>query len=214
MASGWRAGSGSLVAATFTWLGAPNVALAAWAPVIVVRLTNPRLMLSDTTDPWACLQNGCTVKASSGAPSYKSAGMQQLLDAVRATGARNVVMVAGLAYTNDLSKWLAHKPTDPAGQLAVSLHLYNFNTCKDAACWAGWEPIVAAVPFVTGELGEDDCAHGFVDSFMTWADARGVSYLGWTWNTWDCKTGPALVTGYDGTPTAFGTGLRDHLRSL
>jgi endoglucanase len=186
------------------------------AGVIFDLFNEPYLTTSnaDTSDPWACLLSGCTVKATSGAPSYKSAGMQQLVDAVRGTGARNVIMVAGLAYTNDLSKWLAHQPTDPAGQIAVSLHLYNFNACKDAGCWASWDPIIAAVPFVTGELGEDDCAHGFVDGFMTWADARGVSYLGWTWNTWDCKSGPALISGYDGTPTTFGTGFRDHLRSL
>ena len=34
-----------------------------------------------------------------------------------------------------------------------------------------------------------------------------------TWNTWDCSSGPSLISSYDGTPTAYGAGLRDHLRS-
>ena len=34
------------------------------------------------------------------------------------------------------------------------------------------------------------------------------------WNTWPCNTGPALITSNDGTPTSFGVGVRDHLRSL
>ena len=66
---------------------------------------------------------------------------------------------------------------------------------------------------VAAEIGEDDCAHAFVDRFMDFADARGVSYLGWTWNTWDCRKGPALIVDYTGTPTAFGEGLRARLLS-
>src|SRR6266571_7113825 len=46
------------------------------------------------------------------------------------------------------------------------------------------------------------------------ADAHGISYLGWTWDTWDCASGPALISNYDGTPTAFGIGFRNHLALL
>jgi len=28
-----------------------------------------------------------------------------------------------------------------------------------------------------------------------------ISHLAWTWNTWDCKNGPAVITNYDGTCT-------------
>jgi hypothetical protein len=33
------------------------------------------------------------------------------------------------------------------------------------------------VPVVTGELAQGHCAHDFIDPYMTWADAHGVSYL-------------------------------------
>jgi hypothetical protein len=49
---------------------------------------------------------------------------------------------------------------------------------------------------------------------MKWFDDRDLSYLGWTWNTWDCSSGPSLISDYDGTPTSYGAGLRDHLRAL
>ncbi len=65
-----------------------------------------------------------------------------------------------------------------------------------------------------GEIGENDCAHGFIDRVMNWADAHGVGYLGWTWNTWDCSGGPALISNYNGTPTNFGTGFKAHLQSV
>jgi hypothetical protein len=67
---------------------------------------------------------------------------------------------------------------------------------------------------VTGEEGENDCAHGFIDNYMTWADGLGVSYLGWSWNPYDCKSFPSLITDYAGTPSAFGQGLKAHLQSL
>jgi hypothetical protein len=69
-----------------------------------------------------------------------------------------------------------------------------------------------------GELGETDCAHGYIDRLMAFADRHGIGYLGWAWDAttdgWSCRSGPALIRRYDGEPTAFGVGLRDHLRSL
>jgi len=46
---------------------------------------------------------------------------------------------------------------------------------------------------------------------MNWADQKGIGYLGWTWNTWECGSGPSLITNYDGTATNYGAGLRKHL---
>jgi len=154
---------------------------------------------------WKCWRDGCG----------RWAGMQRLVSAVRAAGGRQPLMLGGLAWSNDLSGWLKWKPRDPLHQLIASFHLYNFNTCSTQACWdATVKPVAAVVPVVTGELGENDCAHGFIDAYMPWADAAGISYLGWTWDTWDCRSGPALISGYDGTPTGFGAGFRAHLASL
>jgi hypothetical protein len=47
---------------------------------------------------------------------------------------------------------------------------------------------------------------------MAWADAKGMSYLAWTWNTWGCGRSPVLISNFDGTPCqTFGSGYRDHL---
>lgn len=157
--------------------------------------------------PWACWRDGCTTPQG-----WRAAGMQSLVDAVRSTGARQPVIANGLQWGGDLSGWLAHRPVDPAGQLVAGLHAYSFGRCTTAACWeAEIAPVAAVVPVVTGELGQDDCAGGFVEPFMRWADQRGISYLGWTWNPWDCRTGPALITGWDGAPTAFGAVVKAHL---
>ncbi|MEV0258094.1 cellulase family glycosylhydrolase [Streptomyces sp. NPDC050732] len=183
-------------------------------PEVVFDLFNepyPDRATPTTADAWTCWRDGGRCPGI----GYEVAGMQDLLDAVRATGARNLVLAAGIAYANDLSGWLRHAPRDPARNLAAAWHVYNFNTCADEDCWnRTLAPVAARVPLVAGEIGENTCSHGFIDRVMKWFDDRGLSYLGWTWNAWDCSSGPALISSYDGTPTPFGIGLRDHLRAL
>ncbi|MDQ1066386.1 cellulose binding domain-containing protein [Streptomyces canus] len=171
----------------------------------------PDRATSTTTQAWQCWRDG----GSCPGIGYEVAGMQDLVDSVRGTGAANLILAGGIAYSNDLSQWLTYRPADPAGNLAAAWHVYNFNTCANESCWnSTLAPVAAQVPLVAGEIGENTCAHGFIDQVMKWFDDRGLSYLGWTWNTWDCSSGPSLISSYDGTPTAFGTGLRDRLRAL
>ena len=160
---------------------------------------------------WKCWRDGGTC---AGIP-YQVAGFQSLVTAVRATGNANVIMLGGLAYSNDLSQWLTYEPADPLNRLAAFAHVYNVNSCANTACYdSQLAPVAAQVPLTLSEIGENDCGHGFVDTVMTWADAHQVGYLGWTWNNWDCSTGPALVTDWAGTPTPYGIGLRNRLATV
>jgi hypothetical protein len=160
---------------------------------------------------WSCWRDG---GAACGDLPYPAAGMQQMLDAVRSTGARSVTLVSGNSWSRDLTGWLDHAPHDPTGNLAAAWHWYDDGSCMSESCWQRQVgPVAARVPVLATEIGERDCSSVFVDPLMTWLDQHGVGYLGWTWNTWDCGDGPALIANYDGTPTDFGLGVRDHLRS-
>ncbi|MEU7871926.1 cellulase family glycosylhydrolase [Dactylosporangium sp. NPDC049140] len=165
----------------------------------------------DATAAWKCLRDGGTCTGI----TYQVAGTQSLVNAVRATGATNVIMSAGLTWTNDLTQWLTYKPTDSTGNLMASWHSYNFNGCITVTCWDSQIGTVAAqVPVVAGEIGQNTCAHDYIDQVMTWADAHGVGYLAWTWNPWGvCNSnGNVLITDYNGTPTStFGEGFKAHL---
>jgi hypothetical protein len=166
---------------------------------------------SDSTAAWTCWRDGGNCPSV----SFPVAGMQSLLMTVRMTGAKNVVMLGGVQYANALSQWLAYEPTDPLSNVAASTHIYKGQVCSDMTCFTSkLAPVAAKVPLVTGELGEGDCAEAFVDSYFTWADSAGVSYLGWAWNVQSCGGFPALITDYTGTPTAFGQGFKTHLLSL
>jgi hypothetical protein len=166
---------------------------------------------SSETAGWICWRDGGTCPGI----TYQVAGFQTLLNSVRATGNTNVVLLGGLAYSNDLTQWLQYKPSDPTGNLAAFAHIYNFNTCSNTSCYdSQLAPVAAQVPLTLSEIGENDCAHGFVDTLMTWADSHNIGYLGWTWNNWDCSSGPSLVTDWNGTATAYGQGLKTRLAAV
>ena len=175
----------------------------------------PDRALSTETAAWECWLNGGS--ACSAGISYPVAGMQQMVNAVRSTGANNVLMLGGLAYSNDLTQWLQYEPTDPDHDLAASWHSYNFNTCSSQSCWTSQiAPVIAQVPLIAGEIGENDCSGSYVDPLMSWLDSEGAGYLAWTWNDWSggCSSGPTLITDYTGTPTAYGAAVKAHLLSL
>ena len=118
---------------------------------------------------------GCAAVICTGI-SYRVAGMQTLVSAVRSTGATNVIMLGGLEYANDLDGWLAHEPTDPDHNLAASWHSYNFNACSTSRCWhAQVAPVIAKAPLIAGKIGENDCARSYIDSLMHWLDARSAA---------------------------------------
>jgi endoglucanase len=162
---------------------------------------------------WRCWLRGGSTCAGI---SYRVAGMQSLVTAVRSTGANNVIMLGGIWWANDLRQWLAYKPADPDHNLAASWHSYNFNACSAAACWdTQIAPVIAAVPVVVGEMGEKDCADTYIGPLMSWLDARSTGYLAWAWNAdFACSAGPGLITDFSGAPTSYGAGYRSHLRSL
>jgi endoglucanase len=149
---------------------------------------------------------------------YSPVGMQALVDAIRATGSRRPILLAGIDYTNDLRRWLASMPNDPAGQLVASFHNYDGQRCQLRSCWdREIAPVARRVPVITGEFGETDCKATHDNAYMSWADARGIGYLAWAWWVLDTSkcSDLALVKDFAGTPRApLGTAFKAHMDSL
>jgi endoglucanase len=175
---------------------------------------HPDSVIGSETASWECW-----LKGGSACPGfeYKVAGMQTLVNTVRATGANNVIMLGGLFFANDLSEWLQYEPKDPDHNLAASWHSYNTNHCNNLQCWNSQVgPVAAKVPVIAGEIGEDDCADNYIDPLMSWLDSENASYLAWSWNAnpGGCGDGPELINDYSGDPTPYGVGYRSHLLAL
>jgi Cellulase (glycosyl hydrolase family 5) len=154
---------------------------------------------------WSCWLNGCVAPRG-----YQTAGMQQLVDVVRNTGATQPVMVGGLEKASELGQeWLDNRPTDPANQLVASVHVYSQTNI--ALFNKNIGVVAAQFPVVTGETGDVSCVENDFNALLPWADEHGVSYLAWAWNTGECANYMPLISNYNGTPTTYGIGYREHL---
>ncbi len=222
----WAAPGGHLAASQWPMADAEH-APSFWSSVAASFRGNHGVIFDLFNEPyissWSCWLEGCseTYEDAGTTVAYQTAGMQSLVDAVRSTGATQPIMLGGLDWSSEESGWLAYEPSDPDHQLAVSFHTYDFSGCNTEACWNSTiAPLAEQVPVITGEMGESGCRATYIDKYMRWADAHGVSYLGWTWDStgppsdWSCSEGPALIRTYAGKPTTFGAGLKRHLAAL
>jgi hypothetical protein len=167
----------------------------------------------DSVAAWTCWRDG----GSCPGVAFQAAGMQTLLNAVRATGATNVVALGGVGFANHLSSWLAYSPSDPLNNLVAAWHVYNFNICNSASCWeATAAPLMAQVPVLVTETGMDSCDGAWWDSLLDWLDARQIGYLAWTWNRWsiECNSRALVTDYYTAMPTEYGQIYRTHLADL
>lgn len=175
---------------------------------------------------WKALRDGGVAKefSTSGATvqqNFRTAGMQSLLNAVRATGASNVVMVAGISWAQDTSEWVTYAPVDPRHQLAASWHAYPQGSSGTAASIPGlgtanytWAQAILAAgyPLIIGETGDHSVAGTvgapFMANLLPWVDRYHVSVLGWAWNVWGKADDDLIKTGAGEPTDGYGVAYR------
>ena len=158
---------------------------------------------------WDCWRNGCVNPLTGSA----YAGMQELVDAVRSTGATHPLILTGPSWGNEITRWLDFRPTDPLGNVVAGVHIYPESGCSAQACLdERVRPVAAQAPVVIGEFGTMDCSGAFLETLPAWADTYGIGYLAFTWNTPPAPcAGYHLITAFDGSPTPAGSVYRSHL---
>jgi len=168
---------------------------------------------------WTCWRDGGSCPGLGF--SYQVAGMQSLVNAIRATGATNVIVQGGLEWSNYLSTdWLVYRPSDPLNNMGATWHGYSTNLCNNVACYNSQiAPVAAQVPVIGTEIGTDTCDTPWVNTTLDWLDAHGVSYTMWAWDVWGMRleddpnscASSALITDYDGTPTTpYGQAVKEY----
>lgn len=157
---------------------------------------------------WSCWRDGgCDAPveddrtAIRGRATFEAQGMTDVVEAIRGAGAEQPILLGGLDYANDLSRWAESAPEDD--QLVAAFHAYDFKACG-AQCWdevVG--PLAERVPVLTSELGAEDPLDGFVEDYLVWAEARGIGSLLWVWAEFPGDP-MALVEDLSGGPTPWG----------
>lgn len=108
-------------------------------PYIIYELFNEPELQSNFTSAWTWWQNGSNGQIVSVPVSGRSnvsmvvVGHQQLINAIRATGGHNVIVVDGLNYARDFRGMPLL--TDPLGQLVLGVHPYFTLSYNTSAEW-------------------------------------------------------------------------------
>jgi TolB protein len=167
---------------------------------------------------WDVWSNGgqVTEKASRGNPqkTYQAVGMQALLDTVRATGAKNLIIAGGLDWAYDMSGFLQGKQlADPSGNGVIyANHTYPFKGDTIERWLAKMETASKVIPIFVGEFGAESRGPGAPKGQTGEQWVRRVLQAledhQWSWTAWDLHpaAGPRLISDWKYTPTpSFGT---------
>jgi hypothetical protein len=134
--------------------------------------------------------------------------MQDLYDAVRATGAENVVIAGGTGWAFNLAG---------AGEHPIHGHNIMYATHpyypQDAA--SQWESMFGYLathdiaPVIATEFGDhkDNCTGDWNANLTQYADQHHISWTAWAWWPGDCSF-PSLISDWDYTPTVQGEAIR------
>ncbi len=149
--------------------------------------------------------------------TFEAVGMQELLNVVRATGAKNLVVVGGLDWSYDLSGILQGRQiADPDGQGVIyANHAYPFKG-DTVEKWIGKMEVASkTLPIIVSEFGSDPPGGAGI-SGEAWVRkvVDALKTHDWDSTAWDLHpaAGPKLIKGWDYAPTAhFGVPVKEYL---
>jgi hypothetical protein len=155
----------------------------------------------DTADGWNVWRNGGPAVDNQGDPAV---GHQAVLDAIRASGARNVVLAEGARYAQTLKGMpLLH---DPLGQLAYAIHPYQSGVSRFPSSWEGnFGYLTDEFPVVSTEWNIHSWSSFCQPEWPTtgpqlldYLQAHNIGMQGWAFDYL-----PSLVLDWNHTPTTL-----------
>jgi hypothetical protein len=158
---------------------------------------------------------------------YQAVGMQAVLDAIRSTGAHNVVVAGGINWAYDLGGVLAGSELSDAGGDGVvyGAHPYphsfkGFGRETPSQWEARMVLFGRKLPFIVSEFGSSTADWPFPDDWdydnQKWnREMLGIlRNHGWNWTAWDFHPSarPCLISDWNYTPTEdFGVWVKQAL---
>jgi endoglucanase len=204
--------------------------LAFWKDIAPVYANHPAVIYDLYNEPhdvsWDIWLNGGQVtdrpnRRGQTPKTFKAVGMQLLLDAVRATGAKNLIVAGGLDWAYDFSGILdGRQLKDPDGNGVIyANHCYN-NKNQAVETWiANMEKAAATFPIIISEFGgwymppgaaagqRPGRGFGGMRGAGDWLMRvmQAVEDRNWSYTAWDLHpaAGPTLITDWDYTPSPF-----------
>lgn len=191
--------TGNLGLAGAQQLMADSNSVTFWSQVAARYKNDPSVLFELYNEPhdvaWSVWLNG----GSSG--SFTVAGMQQLYNAVRATGANNVVVIGGLNWAFDLSGVSAGYAVTGTN-IAYATHPYDYDG-KQVADWdTAFGNLAAKHPVIMTEFGQYCASDSYVADLLAYATSKGIHWTAWAWYVSGCEF-PSIISDWKGTPTSL-----------
>lgn len=208
--------------------------VAFWSSVASTFRSSQRVLFHTFDEPhdvsWTCLRDGCTAtdlpEGKTRFGSYQTAGNQAMVDAIRATGARQPIIISGPEFAGDLSQWERYAPRDPRHELMADVSSFDYADYVVGHA-ATLRDLSHRHPLIVGGFGDTNCSSTYSAKVMSTIDSIHQSYLAWTWDTVQDYGGcsnallddPRIQNGfpagyYSGRPSGFGAGVRAHFRQI
>lgn len=163
---------------------------------------------------------------------WRSAGMQQLVDTVRSTGATNVILQGGISKSADLELWSTYRANDPIKQTAAAWHAFPPSDaqwgdrcyshpgpwCDDRAYEYARNILAADYPVVVTEFGDKNApgtvGAPFAAALLPKLDSLSISYLGWSFTN-AAQLDYQLIKDNSGTPSdGYGQYVKAHYNCI
>jgi len=201
--------------------------VAFWQDAAARYKNNPAVLFDIINEPhdttWDIWRNGgavVTKQKDETSKTIQGVGMQALVDTVRGTGAKNIIVAGGLGYAFDITGIMNGYALDDKGGNGImyATHFYNWH--------GGWAKHIMATaakyPVLVGECGADINKMNFIplnqqEDPYTWVpDAIGFiqkNHLNWTAWCLHTRATPDMILDWDYyTPTPFwGAFVKDAL---
>ena len=150
---------------------------------------------------------------------FESVGMQALVDAVRSTGAKNVVIAGGTGWANDLTgieSEAIEKGEQPSYRLEDRTGngiMYAWHTYHWHKGWARILPVAAKHPVFLGEVGaapreemtfipmnQKEDPYTFAPDMLGFIQKYRINWTGWCFHP---KAGPCMIKSWNYEPTPY-----------
>ncbi len=195
--------------------------LAFWQDCAKRYANNPTVLFDLYNEPhdisWDLWKNGGSVTEAPSHPkdapspadqTYTAPGMQKLLDTVRATGAKNVIVAGGPGWASDLSGLeKGDALSDPAGHGVIyANHVYPFGGETVPQWTKRIEAVTQKYPVIVSEFGSDPPGgHGLTGAQWVQAMLHELQTHHWNWTAWCLHpaASPCLISDWNYTPTPY-----------
>ncbi len=221
----WSDAGGQATLAGGPWAAPDADSVTFWQQIATIYQSYPNVLFELFNEPhpssWTCWLSPCSITDTNYSQgcnctttlTFSGVGMQALVNAVRGTGATNLVLVAGMDWGYDLSQITSY-PIQGTNVVYDS-HPYPYAEKLPGHWDAAFGKISATYPVISAESGQYDCGTSFMSQLLAYFDAHKISWVAWAWVVQGSQCGyPLLIQDYRGTPVpGMGQLIYMHLRS-